>query len=57
MSNSVKLLSSLMLVVAIFMIEILVNLLMPIAWLVLIGLVLLMGYIIKQLYDEFKAGN
>jgi hypothetical protein len=57
MSNSVKLLSSLMLVVAIFMIEILVNLLMPIAWLVLIGLVLLIGYIIKQLYDEFKAGN
>jgi hypothetical protein len=46
-----------MLVVAIFMIEILVNLLMPIAWLVLIALVLLMGYITKQLYDEFKAGN
>jgi hypothetical protein len=39
------------------MIEILVNLLMPIAWLVLIALVLLMAYIIKQLYDDFKAGN
>ena len=57
MSNSVKLLSTILLVIAIFMIEILVNLLMPIAWLVLIGLVLFMAYIIKQLYDEFKAGN
>jgi hypothetical protein len=57
MSNSVKLLTSLLLVLTIFMIEILVNLLMPIAWLVLIALVILKAYIIKQLYDDFKAGN
>lgn len=55
MSNTVKLLTVLFLVTGLMMIEILVELLMPIAWLALIALAILMIYLMRQVYEAYKG--
>jgi hypothetical protein len=55
MSNTAKLLAALLIVFAIFMTEIIVELLMPIAWVVLIAIPLVFGYLIRELYRAGKG--
>jgi 1,4-dihydroxy-2-naphthoate octaprenyltransferase len=55
MSNTAKLLAALLIVLALFMVEILVELLMPIAWVVLIAIPLVFGYLIRELYRAGKG--
>ena len=55
MSNTAKLLAALLVVLGIFMLEIIVELLMPIAWVVVIAIPLVFGYLIRELYRTGKG--
>ncbi|MFN9112067.1 MAG: hypothetical protein ACK5XN_18535 [Bacteroidota bacterium] len=55
MSNTAKLLAALLIVLAMFIAEILVELLMPIAWVVVIAIPLVFGYLIREIYRAGKG--
>lgn len=55
MSNTAKLLAALLVVLGIFMLEIIVELLMPVAWVVVIAIPLVFGYLIRELYRAGKG--
>lgn len=55
MSNTTRnFIIALLIVLTLFMVEILVELLMPIAWVVLILIPLVFGYLIRELYRAGK---
>jgi hypothetical protein len=56
MSNTIKLLGGLLVVLAIFLLHIIAELLMPIAWVVFIAIPVVFGYLIREIYRAGKGG-